>query len=192
MSTKTTESNTPDDTDRLHWEIEKLRAETESLRRPAYLSPTTLISVATALVALLGAGFQYQINQVRAAKAELEASQNIFRAEQTQSELALLERRKEELATTIDAMQAENIKMTERLANIRTELAKAEDGIQRAAVNATSPEARQTLTEAQRSVATLQAETSESEQLRSAQTNRLGEIRERDLAVKREQKTVRW
>jgi hypothetical protein len=119
--------------------------------------------------------------QLALMREELSNRENAFRAEQTRSEVALLEARKDELAATIDAMQAENINMAERLADIRAELAKAEDGIQRAAAPAASPEERQTLTKAQRNVATLQAETNKSEQLRSAQTNRLSVIREQIL-----------
>jgi hypothetical protein len=119
--------------------------------------------------------------QLALMREELSNRENAFRAEQIRSDVALLEGRKDELAATIDAMQAENINMAERLADIRAELAKAEDGIQRAAAPAPSPEERQTLTQAQRNVATLQAETNKSEQLRSAQTNRLSVIREQIL-----------
>ena len=72
-----------------------------------YVSPTTLISLATAVVALLGAGFQYQLNQVRAARADLEAAQNVFRAEQAKLDLERLEETRGELASAIDAMQME-------------------------------------------------------------------------------------
>ena len=60
MSPEPAKSNAPDGGDKLYWEIEKLRAETESLRRPAYLSPTTLFSAVTVFAALLGAGIQFR------------------------------------------------------------------------------------------------------------------------------------
>jgi hypothetical protein len=169
----------PDERDKLRWEIEKLRAETESLRRPAYLSPATLIALATAAVGLVGAGFQYQLNQVRAERADLAAAQNNFRAETAQDELERLEKTKAELASEIDAMQAENKKVSEQLASVRSQLTNAEAGIQAAAANAASPEAKQALTQAQNTVAALKTETGASEKVQVERAERLEAIRAR-------------
>ena len=79
--------------DKLFWETQKLRAEAENLRRPALLSLKTIVPLVTAAVAILGAGFQYQMNEVRAAQTALE----IERLEDTRSDLQ----------ASIDAAQAE-------------------------------------------------------------------------------------
>lgn len=169
------------DADKLHWEVEKLRAETRTLRRPTYLTPPTLIALATAAVGLLGAGFQYQINQVRAERADLAAAQNSFRAELARNELDRLEKTKSDLASSIDAMQAENKKVSEQLADVRSQLTKAEAGIQVAVANVASPEARQALTDARSTVATLKTETSASERIQAERADRLNAIRQRVL-----------
>jgi len=163
--------------EKLHWEVEKLRAETRNLQRPTLLSPTTLIALTTAAVGLIGAGFQYQINQVRADKADLAAAQNSYRAELARSELERLEKTKSELAGSIDAMQAENKKVSDRLADVRNQLAKAEEGIQVAAANVASPEAKQALAEARSTVAALRTETSASEKVQTDRAARLSAIR---------------
>lgn len=167
--------------DKLHWEVEKLRAETESLRRPTLLSPTTLIAFATVAVSILGAGFQYQINQIRADRAELTAAQNSFRAEIARNELDRLEKTKSDLTNSIDAMQVENKKVSDQLAEVRNQLSKAEQGIQVAVANVGSPEAKQALAEAQTTVATLKVETSASEKVQAERADRLKAIRERIL-----------
>lgn len=154
-----------DDRDKFHWRT--------------YVSPTTLISLATAVVALLGAGFQYQLNQVRAARADLEAAQNVFRAEQAKLDLERLEETRGELASAIDAMQMENDRISQRLTEVRKQLADAEQGIQVAAAAATSAETKQALTRAQSTVATLQTTTDESEVRRAEQAERLRTIRGR-------------
>jgi chromosome segregation ATPase len=156
------------DRDTLHWRT--------------YVSITTLIPLATALVALLGAGFQYQLNQVRAARADLEAAQNAFRAEQAKLELTRLEEARAGLASTIDAMQMENDRISNRLTEVRTQLAEAEEGIRAAAVTATSGEARQALTQAQSTVATLHTTTNEAEARRADQAERLRSLRGRVVA----------
>lgn len=147
-----------------------------------YLSPTTLIPLATAVVALVGAGFQYQLNQVRAARADLEAAQNVFRAEQARLDLERLEQAKGELASTIDAMQMENDRISQRLTDVRAQLAAAEQGIQAAAATATSAESKQALTRAQSTVAALQTTTDEAEARRVEQAERLRTIRNRVVA----------
>lgn len=153
------------DRDRSHWRT--------------YVSPAALIPLATAVVALVGAGFQYQLNQVRAARADLEAAQNVFRAEQAKVELALLEQTRSELASAIDVMQMENDRISQRLTDVRSQLADAEKGIQVAAAAATSAEAKQALTAAQSKVATLTTTTNESEARRAEQAERLRTIRGR-------------
>jgi chromosome segregation ATPase len=170
-----------DDDDKLHWEVEKLRAEAESLRRPFYLSPATLIAIVTAAVTLLGAGVQYRLNQIAADRADLEAARNTFRAELARNELERLEKAKAELTSNIDAIQTENKRVSEQLASVQSQLATAETGIQVAAASAASAEAKQALTQAQSTVAALKTETSASEKVQADRAERLRVIRERVL-----------
>ena len=90
-----------------------------------------------------------------------------------------LEKTKAELASEIDAMQAENKKVSEQLASVRSQLTNAEAGIQAAAANAASPEAKQALTQAQNTVAALKTETGASEKVQVERAERLEAIRAR-------------
>jgi hypothetical protein len=138
----------------------------------------------TGLVAFVGAGFQYQWNQVKAERAA-------FQVEKAQSDLARLEEAKVELTRSldaltrnIDALEAENEKVSVRLSDTRAQLAKAQEGIRLAAASATSPEVKQALTQAQGTVANLAVVTSESEQARKEQASRLQTIRSDVLEVR--------
>jgi chromosome segregation ATPase len=169
------------DRDKLYWEIEKLRAETEQIRRPAYLSPTTVATVVAALVALVGAGFQYRLNQLDAKEAGIEASRLKSEAEQ-------LAGQKAEIVRSIDAMLLESEKVGAQLKNaqtqlqdVRTQLARAETQ-SRAATSAASSETVDALTAAQAEVADLQQRTTASERARAAQVEQLGAIRARVMA----------
>jgi hypothetical protein len=87
-----TRAEASDDHDKRHWEIEKLKAETEQIRRPAYLSPTAFCAVVAAVVALLGAGFMYQRNLILADRADVDRKM-------AELDTAMLNRQKSELAT---------------------------------------------------------------------------------------------
>jgi chromosome segregation ATPase len=164
------------DRDKLYWEIEKLRAETEHIRRPAYLSPTAVATVVAALVALLGAGFQYRLNQLDAKEAGIEASQ-------LKAEAKRLETEKAEIVRSIDSMLIESEKVgaqlkeaRTQLEDVRTQLARAETDTQ---APASSPATAQAISAAQVKVADLQETTRASEQVRAEQYKHLGAIRER-------------
>ena len=160
------------DRDKLHWEIKKLQAETEAMRRPAYLSPSTLVPIITGLVALFGASFEHQ-------KSILEAEKAAFRVEQAQSKLESLRGAETELLRHLDELKAENDGAATRLATLRAELAKAEEGIRTAAASASTAEAQTALSEARSTVATLQKATSDSEKARAERAVRLGAMRAR-------------
>ncbi len=157
---------------RLHWETEKLRLEAEALRQPKYFSLKTAIALATALVAFLSAGFTYQLNQVKAERAGLQAAR-------AQDEFGRLEQAKMALAEDIDAMQTENDRISRQLVELRRELEGAEARIRAAVANTDSAATRQALIEARDSVATLRATTSETEADGLQRTERHCQVDER-------------
>ena len=120
MMTKTADSDSgmADDRQKLHWEIQKLRAETEHIRRPAYLSPATLVPVVTAIAALVGVGFQYQRNA-------LEADRAAWRKEVIEHQITQLAEEKTKLTTELATLAKENVDASNRLERIRMDLAEA-------------------------------------------------------------------
>ncbi len=149
--------------DKLFWETQKLRAEAENLRRPALLSLKTIVPLVTAAIAILGAGFQYQMNEVRAAQTALE----VERLEDTRSDLQ----------ASIDAAQAEFDGIGAQLVQVRSQLQEAEQQLRLAATVTPSPAAGTALDAVQ-----LDEIERDSAEARVAYTERLDALRSRILA----------
>lgn len=131
---------------KLALEVEKLQIEVAALRKPARWSLTSIVGVLTVLATLIGAGFQYKLNQIK--------------AEQTALDLARLEAKHNEVQQLLSAAIV-NLESTtraqaaakERLDQIEQQLGRAESqlagmasgGPQSAAARAALGEARASL-----------------------------------------------
>ena len=164
--------------DKLYWEVEKLRAETDAIRQPRRMSLTTLGTAVTAIVALLGAGFQYRYNEIAAKTAEFETAQLRSEKEKLEQERASIVRSIDDLVSQSATVGLQLKEAQTQLEAVRAQLARAE-AESRAAATAASAETAATLAQAQIKVADLQKATTASEQLRSAQIKELGDIRAR-------------
>src|SRR5215831_17114427 len=89
------------DHDKIFWETKKLQAEVASLRRPSFISPQTLVALITAGVAIAGAGFQFQYNQVRAEEAALALQKAQDEAQKVQDTVNRLNTTASELQSSI-------------------------------------------------------------------------------------------
>ena len=173
--TETTDADSPtaDDRQKLHWEIEKLRAETENIRRPAYRSPATLVPMLTELAALVGVGFQYQRNA-------LEADRAAWRKEVIEHQITQLQDEKTKLTAELEMLARDNLEASTRLERIRMDLAEVEATIQTvAASTAESSPAKDAVLRAQSTLTTLQETTSEAARAQATRAERLGDIRSR-------------
>jgi hypothetical protein len=169
------------DRDKAYWEVAKLRAETDRLRRPLYRSPTLFVPMVSAvvagIVAVVGAGFKYQLSEIQAKEASLKKME-------TQAAIVKLQAARADLIRDIDTIQAENNRVKEQLEAAAKQLAEARQAVESAAAITSSPEAKQALTEAQSSVATLQKTATDSAQANVAQTQRLDKLKARAKAVR--------
>lgn len=155
--------------DKTHWEIEKLKAETDHLRRPLHRSPAVLVpllsTIVAAVVAVAGAGFKYQMNQLEAKRLEIQVVE--------------LQQQRDALVREVDAVQAEGKRVAVQLETTIAQLAEAQKALALSAASATSPEAKEAVTEAQSFVATLERATRESQKTQAAQSQRLNTLRSR-------------
>jgi hypothetical protein len=128
------------DNDKRRWEIEKLRAETTNLKRPYIKSPSSWITIMTALVAVLGIGIQYAKSDREYKLAEIQRQQAVLARQQVLEEID----------------QANKV-----LANLQAQQAQVSQRLNRLQANAKqlgeipTPEAKQLVQELDKSVADL-------------------------------------
>jgi hypothetical protein len=164
---------------RLQCEIDKLRAETLNLRRPAWHNPATLVAIVTAVVALLGAGFTYQRNHIQAERASLGKERIDLEAARLRDELAALQSSREALLRSIEEASAENEQIAVQAQLLRQELAVAEASLARAGSGAPSESpsgraihsAREVVAETQAKVRRFESSAARREQLLTLQAD---------------------
>jgi hypothetical protein len=81
-------------TNKLFWEVEKLKAEVQNLRRPPLLSPATWVSVGSVMAAALGIGLQWQRSNVESERANIAVDKAEVKLAQVQFELRDVEEKK--------------------------------------------------------------------------------------------------
>jgi hypothetical protein len=151
--------------EREKWEIEKLKAETEQIRRPRGRIVSTLGTGLAAVVTLLGAGFTYQLNSLRNENALLEKS--------------TIELQKQTLLADIGALEKDEQQVQDRLASAKKELDAVQTALQTAAATAPVAVAQDAITRAQSNVQILQNENDQSRRAQEQRATRLGEMKGR-------------
>jgi chromosome segregation ATPase len=146
----------PATTDKLFWEVEKLKAEVQNLRRPVMLTPATWVSVLSVLAAVVGIGVQWQRSNVESERAQLTLRESEFKRSQVQAELAEVERRKSGVEAALASLQGALDASEQRYRDVlslteATEKQLAELGRQLAATRA-APEAERAVETAQQSI----------------------------------------
>ena len=163
------------------WEIEKIKEEIEQMRRPRGRIVSAIGTGFAAVVTLLGAGFTYQLNSLRAENAALTKSSIELQNEKLKAETQELQVSKTQLAMEIDALQKDEQQVKERLNGAKKELDDVQAALQAAAPTAPAPVA-EAITRAQSSVQILQRENDRSREAQDQRAKRLGEIKGRILA----------
>lgn len=106
--------------DKLRWEVEKLRAEAKNLNRPYVKTPSSWLTIMTAIVGIFGIGIQYIKSDNAYQLAEIKRQQTILEIEQAKSArqqvfeeisdakntLAQLQSQREQLSQTLNGLQA--------------------------------------------------------------------------------------
>ena len=155
--------------DKVYWEVQKLQAEIDNLRKPPYRSPTVMVplisAVVAAIVAVVGAGFKYQMNQLEARRVELQ--------------VADLQQQRVSLLREVEAVQSDADKVTAQLKTANEQLADAQKALAVSVASADSAEAKQAVTQAQSSLVNLEKATRETQQAQAARSQRLSTIRSR-------------
>jgi chromosome segregation ATPase len=156
---------------KLALEVEKLQIEVAALRKPRRWSLTTLFTGLTVAATLIGTGFQYKFNQIK--------------AEQTALDLARLEARHNEVQQLLSAAIA-NLESTtraqaaakERLDQIEQQMRQAESQLASLAPGPQSAAARAALGEARASLGAVSASVQRSSNSVEADITRLQSLQQ--------------
>jgi hypothetical protein len=128
--------------DKLEAETDKLKAETQKLVQPAWKDTTKMVTIATVFVAVVGAGFQYKLNDIKADRAVLEFERAEFNKGRLRDDIASLERSKGKLLKSINEAKQENEQIERQAQLMRDELRGVEQALnvasQSAPVHSTS------------------------------------------------------
>jgi tetratricopeptide (TPR) repeat protein len=104
---------------KLHWEIEKLKAETANLSKPFYRSPSNFIAAITIILALFGMAAQYWKSDREYKLAEIERQRAMLDLEKLQKEKAEIDRNIEQLKPQLSEILKQYSSAEEKLNSTR-------------------------------------------------------------------------
>jgi len=95
------------DADKTHWEVEKLKAEAQNVRRPFLRTPANAISLATGAIAVVGSVFQYLRTDFEAQQVAITKERNKLEIERLEAKRDTVQREHDAFASQRDQLRAE-------------------------------------------------------------------------------------
>jgi hypothetical protein len=118
--------------EKLRWEIAKLRAEVDSLRRVTARNLSLFFAALTTLAGIAGIFYQARKSNVEYTLAETKRIQTEIERQRTDAELAQLLRKRAEVKQLLDGASAQLVELTARRDSVEHRLAEAQLALNRA------------------------------------------------------------